>query len=186
MGSQRSILGPALFNVFIIGLEDGIKWILMKFVSDTKWSEEGRPSCRNTWISWKNGLTRTQLSSTRTSIRSCTYENIIQEWSTGWDLPSWGASLWKGTWEAWWITNSVWVSRKVLRQKRNPVGFWVASSRTSPAVINSHYSTWPVLVRPRLEYCGQFWSPLCKEAVDRLLKGPQKWSEDWVFSTCFY
>lgn len=134
MESQTSILGPTLFNIFITGLEDGIKWILMEFLNDSKWSEEGRPSWRNMWIGWKSGLARTLWSSTRASVRSCTYENIIQEWSKGWDLPCWGVFLSKGTGESWWTANLLWLN-SVLLQKRNHVRFWVTWSRTSPAEI---------------------------------------------------
>lgn len=58
-----------------------------------------------------------QDDSSRTSISCCTWENTVQECSTGWDLPSWGADLWKGTCGSLWKTSSIWVNGVLLRQR---------------------------------------------------------------------
>lgn len=115
---------------------------------------KGEPPWRKTWIGWKSRLTITLWSSTRTSVRYCTWENIIQAHSTGWNLPGWGAALWKGTWGSWWTSSSIWAN-SVLLWQRKPTRCWVASTRASPAEIKKSLShstqllsghTWPHIV----------------------------------------
>ena len=59
-----------------------------------KWTlQNGETPCWETWIGWKSGPTKTLRGSTKTNARSCTWENMVQECSIGWDLPDWDAAL---------------------------------------------------------------------------------------------
>ena len=108
---QGSILGPMLFNIFINDLDNGIKCSLMKFADDTKLNgevdtPEGRAALQEDLDSLEEWANKNLMKFTRKSVRSCTWENIIQACSTDWDPPGWRAALWKGTWGSWWTESS--------------------------------------------------------------------------------
>lgn len=136
MGSPRGQYWAQHFNIFINKLEDGIQCTLTRFANDAKLSEESdsldrRATLQEDLDRLKSRLTRTIWSSTRSSIRSHTWENRIQECSTCWDLPTCRAALQRGTLGSWWAAGSIWVN-SVLLWQRKPKGCQVTSTRASP------------------------------------------------------
>ncbi|GAB0180043.1 mitochondrial enolase superfamily member 1 [Grus japonensis] len=109
---QGSKLGPTLFNIFISCLDDGIKCTLMKFANDTKLSREvdalgGRATLQEDLDRLEEWANKDHMKLNKDRCNSCTWENIIQEFSTGWDLPGWGAALRKRTWASWWTASLI-------------------------------------------------------------------------------
>lgn len=92
---QGEILDSTLLAAFIKDVEDRIKCTVMTFTNETKLKTlEGRATLQENLDRLKEWDKKSSGISSET--RSCTWENIVQECSTGWDLPSWGVPLWKG------------------------------------------------------------------------------------------
>jgi len=130
---QGSILGPKLFNIFVSHLDDGIKCTLIKFADDTKLSGEvgsleRRATLQEDLDRLEERANKNLMKFNKDRCKVLHLENIIQECSTGWDVPSWGAALWKRTWVSWWATSSIRVNSVLLWQSK-PTGCWVASTR---------------------------------------------------------
>ncbi|KAK4821749.1 hypothetical protein QYF61_000810 [Mycteria americana] len=109
---QGQILGPTLFNIFISDLDDAIKCTLMNFADDTKLNgevdtSEGRATPQEDLGRLEEWANKNHMKFNKDKCKVLHLENIIQECSTGCDLPSCGAALWKGTWGSWWTTSSV-------------------------------------------------------------------------------
>ena len=165
-----------------------VPWWSLPMISNWvgKWTlRKGEPPCRKTWIGSKNGLTRTLWTSTKTNVRSCTWEDMIQECSTGCTtalhLPTSTTALHLPTSTTALhlpgsverdlgvlVDNHLNVSEQcaAVAEKANRLLGCITKGITNrDKVIMPLYS---VLVRPHLEYCSQFWSLLYKKDVDRL------------------
>lgn len=60
----------------------------------------------------------------------------------------------------------------VLLQQRKPTGCW--STGASPAEKEVIVPLYPVMVRPHLEHCVQFWSLFCKKEYGQVGEDPEK------------
>ncbi|KAK4826263.1 hypothetical protein QYF61_006710 [Mycteria americana] len=170
---QGSILGPRLFNIFITDLDDGIKCTLMKSADDTKLSGkvdtlEGRATlqedldrleewanknlmkfnkdkCKVLHLGKHNPGVPHRLGSTRLGSSSIERDLGVL------------------------VDNKLNMSkqRAAVAKKANRMLGCInkgITSRDKEVIIPLD----SVLVRPHLEYCVQFWSPLYKKDVDRL------------------
>lgn len=146
------------------------QWLMIPTVG--KWThEKGEPPCRMTWIGC--GLTRTLGSSTRASVRFCTWESIIRESSRGWDLTYWGTV----EWHLGILVNSEalyeWAVHCCGRVKMT--GCWFSSTTASAAKVKmslSHSSQW---------LSGNTWNSLFsfglsykKRSCAQAAEGPEK------------
>lgn len=93
----------------------------------------------------------------KANTTSHTWENINQECTIGWHLPSWGAVLWKRIWTSWGQAANK--ANRMLDCIYKDI-----SSRDKEAII----PLYSVLVRSHLEHCVQFLSLLYEKDVDRL------------------
>jgi len=97
---------------FISDLDDGTKCTLMNFANDIKVSREvdaseGRATLQEDLDRLEEWANKSLMKFNKENVRTCTWQNIIQQCGTGWDLPRWTAALWKGTWGSWWTINSI-------------------------------------------------------------------------------
>ena len=166
-------------------MRSGVPWWSLPMIPNWvgKWALwKGEPPFRKTWIVWKSRLIKTIWSQIQTNVRSCTWENIIQECTTGWVLPGWGKALWKGIWGSSWTTSLIRVNSVLLRQSK-PTGCWATSTRASPAEINTSLS------HSTQRLSGHTWNnvfsfgPCYTKKVRTGWRGsreePQSWSKDW-------
>ena len=129
---------------------------------------EGRATLHGDLDRPKSRIARTLQSATK---RPCTWENTMQEQGTGWDVSSWGAALWEGTWGSWWATSSTRATSVLLRQ-RKPAELQEPFPRSTrcppgPACSNSVLSFGP-------RYTEKTWTGWRGSS-----EGPQRRSEDW-------
>ncbi|GAB0207930.1 mitochondrial enolase superfamily member 1 [Grus japonensis] len=170
---QGSILGPMLFNIFISDLHDGIKCTLMKFADDTKLSgevdtSEGRATLQEDLDrlgEWAN-KNLMKFSKDKCKVLHLGKHNpgVQHRLGSMW-LESSSVERDLGV----LVNNKLNMSeqRAAAAKKANRMLGCINKGITSrdKEVIIPLYSA---LVRPHLEYCVQFWSPLYKKDVDRL------------------
>ena len=101
------VWGPAPFNIFVSVTYSGLECTLSKYAADTKLSDavdslEGRDAIQR-------GLDRLEdwanASSTRPSVRSCTWVRAIANINTDWEMKGLKAALQRRTWGYWWMKN---------------------------------------------------------------------------------
>lgn len=111
----------------------------------------------------------TLKSSAKTNVRYHIWENMTQECSAVWE-----ATLWKGTWESWWIWPNK--NEQCAAVAKGDAGMLDAVSSGRLDCINKGITNkdkrviialYSALVRLHLEYL-QFWCPLNKKGVARL------------------
>lgn len=140
--------------------------------------QKGQLPCNKTWTGWKSGQKRSLWSTT--SIRSCIWEDIIQQCSKAGTYAWGGRSSVERDQEPLADTSSIWVNR-VLLQLRKPTGSWVASKSTSIAEIKKslHHSaqclpdhTWNLIFVLSIQ--KKVWTGWRESREE-----PKWWSKDW-------
>ncbi|KAK4825715.1 LOW QUALITY PROTEIN: hypothetical protein QYF61_002133 [Mycteria americana] len=168
---QGSILGSTLFSIFISDLDDGIKYTLMKFADDTKLS--GEVDTSETRATLQEDLDRLEEWAKKNLMKfnkdKCKVLHLEKQNP---ELQHRLGSIWLGSSSverdlAVLVDNKLNVSEHVLLRQRKPTGCWAASTRASAAEIKKSLSHSTQRLS-HVEYCVQFWSPLCKKDVDSL------------------
>ncbi|KAK4807417.1 hypothetical protein QYF61_001180 [Mycteria americana] len=167
---QGSILSPTLFDIFINDLDDGIKCTLMKFADDTKVSgevdtSEGRATLQEDLEEWasKNLM---KFNKDKCKVLHLGKHNPGGQHRLG------STRLGSSSVER---DLGVLVDSKLNTSEQRAAAAKKANrmlgclnkgiaSREKEVII----PVYSALVRPHLEYCAPFWSPLCKKDVDRL------------------
>ncbi|KAJ7400182.1 RNA-directed DNA polymerase from mobile element jockey-like protein [Pitangus sulphuratus] len=168
---QGSILGPVLFNIFIIDIDEGIECTLSKF-ADTKLSGVvDTPECwddiqkeLDKHKKWSHGnligfnkakYKVLHLGQSNTQYQHRLEDERIEGSPAEKDL----GLLWMRGW--------TWTSSALAVQKVNRFLGCIKSSMTSRLreVILPFYSA---LVRPHLEYCVHLWGPQHRKDIDLL------------------
>ncbi|KAK4826043.1 hypothetical protein QYF61_003942 [Mycteria americana] len=150
-----------LFNIFVSDLDDGIKCTLMKVAEGRatlqedldrleKWADKNfmkfsKDKCKVLHLGKHNPGVQHRLGSTRLGSRSVERDPGVP------------------------VDNKLNMSKQcaAAAKKANRMLGCInkgITSRDKEVII----PLYPALVRPHLEYCVEFWSPLCKKDVDRL------------------
>lgn len=116
---QDSVLGLALFSIFIIDLCAWLECTLSKFIGDTKW--RGMAGMPQLGLPWKGKVASLRMvcrgispSSASGNSKSCIWRVIAQ-------APLHSGGWWAGKqlcWD-WWTPGLQWVSKAPLQQKKN-------------------------------------------------------------------
>ncbi|GAB0180967.1 cAMP-dependent protein kinase inhibitor alpha [Grus japonensis] len=176
---QGSVLGPALFNIFVSDMDSGIECILSKFADDTKLCGVVNTLERRDAI--QRDLDRLESWDQANCMKFNTAKCKVLH--VGQDNPKHNSRLGRE-----WIESSpeekdlgVLIDEKLnmrqqcalAAQKANCVLGCITSSVTSRSRegILPLYST---LVRPHLEYCIQLWGPQHKKDMELLELGQRR------------
>ncbi|GAB0186081.1 mitochondrial enolase superfamily member 1 [Grus japonensis] len=176
---QGSILGPTLFNIFISDLDDRIKCTLMKFADDTKLSgeadtSEGRATLQedlDRLVEWAN-KNLMKFSKDKCKVLHLGKHNPGVQYGLG---STWLESSSVERDLGILVGNKLNMSKHcaTVTKKANRILGCInkgITSRDKEVII----PLCSALVRPHLEYCVQFWSPLYKRDVDRLERVPRR------------
>ncbi|PKU41178.1 pol- hypothetical protein [Limosa lapponica baueri] len=167
------ILEPALFNIFISDLDDGIKCTLMKFADDTKLS--GEVDTLEGRVTLQEDLHRLKEWSNKNLMKFNKDKRKVLH------LRKHNPGVQHRLGSTWLGSSSVERNLRVLVDNELNIGEQCAEvakkAQSILGCINKGITSrdkeviiplYSVLLRPHLEYCVQFWSPPYKKDVDRL------------------
>ncbi|RMC10229.1 hypothetical protein DUI87_13031 [Hirundo rustica rustica] len=169
---QESVLGPALFNIFIDDMDEGIESLISIFVDDTRLRAcvnllEGRRALQRDleWLDGWAGSSKMKFNKSKCRVLHFGHNNPLQRYRLG----------------------TVWLDSA---QEERDLGVLVTAADHEPAVCpggqegqwhlvcikNSVASRsrevilplYSALVRPHLECCVQFWAPQFRKDVEML------------------
>ncbi|GAB0184755.1 cAMP-dependent protein kinase inhibitor alpha [Grus japonensis] len=180
---QGSVLGPALFNIFVGDVDSGIECTLSKFANDTKLcgvvdTLEGRDAIRRDLDRLERWARENHM---KFNKAKCKVLHV------GWSNPKHNYRLG----EEWFESSPEEKDLGVLMDEKLNMSRWCAlaaqkanrvlgcikrgvTSR-SREVIPPLCST---LVRPHLEYCVQLWGPLVQERHGAVGASPEEGHDD--------
>ncbi|GAB0175877.1 mitochondrial enolase superfamily member 1 [Grus japonensis] len=170
---QGLILGPTLFDIFISDLDDGIKCTLMKFADDKKLSGEVDTSERRATLQedlhrleeWANRNLMKFNKDKSKVLHLGKHNPSVQHRLGSTQLGSSSVERDLGVLMDNKLNKSEQCAAEAKKANRMLGGINKDITSRDKEVIIPLYS---VLVRPHLEYCVQFWSPVYKKDVDRL------------------
>ncbi|GAB0196208.1 mitochondrial enolase superfamily member 1 [Grus japonensis] len=171
-----SILGPRLFNVFINDLDDGIKCTLMTFADDTELSgevdtSEGRATLQEDLDRLEEWANKNLMKFNKDKCKVLhlgKHNPGVQHRLGSTQLESSSVERDLGV----LVDSKLNMCAAATKQANRMLGCINKgiTSRDKDVII----PLYSALVRPHLEYCVQFWSPLYKKDVDRLERAQRR------------